>query len=405
MNSIKTASVIFVCVVTAGCANLDAVFHTFSIQRPIGESPDSVSIDAKQRVVLSGKVSETGVRRNADGTETPVTIERPIVCAEPSPDAISAIAQSLSGKANISDVKALELAFGQTESSAYIGLRTQTIQLLRDGMYRICEGYMSGALDKASFNELQRRYQNLMMGLLAVEQLTGTVVAPQIALTSAVAKAATSPGSADTKKRLDSYASAKVATEAATKELQGAQDAAKAQKEVAANAAADKKDEETKKLAAAEAAVTEKSGKKRSAEIAEAYLKESLDAVTPGTQAAATAATANWQLLGLAKPNADYAAVSKGVFDIVNLIVNDSFRGEDCSNIFRAHGSKPSPTAWEQSALESCSGKVKKLTEQAKQVNEINRTQVELAKETDPSKKNSLMKKLDVDVKTLQMLQ
>jgi hypothetical protein len=402
----KVAGVAFVCAITTGCANLDAVFHTFSIQRPIGESSDSVSIDAKQRVVLSGKISETEVRKGTNGTaDVRVTVERPVVCAEPSPDAISAIAQSLSGKANISDVKALELAFGQTESSAYIGLRTQTIQLLRDGMYRICEGYMSGALDKASFNELQRRYQNLMMGLLAVEQLTGAVVAPQLALTSAVAKAAASPGSSEMKNRLNDYASAKVATEAATKELQAAQGAAKTQKDVAANAAADKKDEENKKLATAEAAVTEKAGKKHAAEIVETYLKDSLDAVTPGTQAAATAATANWQLLGLAKPNGDFAAVSKGVFDIVNLIVNDSFRSEDCSNTIRELASKASLTAGERAALDSCLGKVQKLNEQVQQVNKINQTQAELAKETDQGKKSRLLQQLDGDVKTLRMLQ
>ena len=50
-------------------------------------------------------------------------------------------------------------------------------------MYRLCEGYASGALDDIGFARLQRRYQAIMLGLLAIEQLTGATVAKQAVLT------------------------------------------------------------------------------------------------------------------------------------------------------------------------------------------------------------------------------
>src|SRR5205809_6717078 len=56
-------------------------------------------------------------------------------------------------------------------------------------MYRLCEGYAAGALTNAEFNREQRRYQNLMLSLLAIEQLTGAVVPRQVSLGEGTASA------------------------------------------------------------------------------------------------------------------------------------------------------------------------------------------------------------------------
>lgn len=113
-----------------------------------------------------------------------------VICAEPSPDAISALSSSLntSGSFSLSDpsgkeiAAALAIALAQTEAAGYVGLRTQTIQLLRDGMYRLCEGYANAALTRHDYTRLQRRYQNTMLALLAIEQLTGAVATRQVTL-------------------------------------------------------------------------------------------------------------------------------------------------------------------------------------------------------------------------------
>lgn len=156
----------------AGCANLNTVFHRFT-----PDNGESVAVDAKERVIISLKKTYKG--QGPDNTD----LEWRAVCAEPSPDALAAISASAGVSAEVLQ-KALSAALSTNESAASIGLRTQTIQMLRDAMYRLCEGYASGALDEIGFTRLQRRYQNVMLGLLSIEQLTGAVTSRQVVLGS-----------------------------------------------------------------------------------------------------------------------------------------------------------------------------------------------------------------------------
>ena len=148
------------------------------------EAGDSRLIDAKQRAIYATRRP----RFDADGT--PITYvdehgrERTytdtVVCAEPSPDALQATAAALAGEASSQQVEALVRGSASTgDSGVSIGLRTQAITLLRDAYYRLCEGYSNDAMDDIAFNILQQRFQNHMVALLAVEQLTGATVAAQ----------------------------------------------------------------------------------------------------------------------------------------------------------------------------------------------------------------------------------
>lgn len=152
-----------------GCANLMSI-HRQSNITPSSDgakaSPGAelVLMDAKQRGVFSVK--------RGDHT---------VVCAEPSPDALQAVAATTS--LSLQDAKnLLQASTGLSESAANIGLRTQSIQLLRDAMYRVCEGYAGHAIDDDEVTMLHRRYQSLMLGLLAIEQVTGAVTSGQVAL-------------------------------------------------------------------------------------------------------------------------------------------------------------------------------------------------------------------------------
>lgn len=125
-----------------------------------GLSPAGVFIDAEQRAVLSN-------RRGKDVDDIRV------VCAEPAPDALSAIAAQAG--VSVSDISnAVSAEGGVSEAAANIGLRTQTIQTLRDGFYRVCEAYMNG-LSEEQYAIMLRRFQTNMIALLAIEQLTGSV--------------------------------------------------------------------------------------------------------------------------------------------------------------------------------------------------------------------------------------
>lgn len=139
--------------ILTACAN--------SIHRPLNiNEGNGALIDIKQRAIFVSKQTD-------DNSTT-------FVCAEPSPDAMSAFAAETS----LSVQEKVNLAAALQEGATYTGLRTQSIQLLRDGMYRLCEARMSGALDNDEYNLLLRRYQKNMVALLAIEQLTGTVKAP-----------------------------------------------------------------------------------------------------------------------------------------------------------------------------------------------------------------------------------
>lgn len=123
-----------------------------------GKSPAGVFIDAEQRAVLSNRRMDSDLR---------------VVCAEPAPDALSAIAAQAG--VSVSDISnAISAEGGVSEAAANIGLRTQTIQTLRDGFYRVCEAYMNG-LSQEQYSIMLRRFQTNMIALLAIEQLTGAV--------------------------------------------------------------------------------------------------------------------------------------------------------------------------------------------------------------------------------------
>lgn len=127
-----------------------------------GYAPAGVFIDAEQRAVLSN--------RRVDPKSG---VDLRVVCAEPAPDALSAIAAQAG--VSVSDISsAVAAEGGVSEAAANIGLRTQTIQTLRDGFYRVCEAYMNG-LSEEQYSIMLRRFQTNMIALLAIEQLTGAV--------------------------------------------------------------------------------------------------------------------------------------------------------------------------------------------------------------------------------------
>lgn len=143
----------------AGCAN-STIFRKTDLA-----GYNLLSLDAKQRLVISG------VR--PDG--------RRVICAEPSPDAIVAQASYLAASAT-RDAANTALGAGQSESAASIGIRTQTIQLLRDGYFRICEAYLNGAIDDDVYLQVICHIDTFMVALVAIQAIGGVVAAPTVAI-------------------------------------------------------------------------------------------------------------------------------------------------------------------------------------------------------------------------------
>ena len=160
------ACVAIATIALGGCANLNSIHHEFSTPSPNGGAQSrAIAVDAKQRFL----------ELRLDPTETWW-----VMCAEPSPDALAAYSASFAGNAAVqlptgASTKeiAAAVAGAFAEQAAAFGLRTQSITLLRDNAFRLCEGLLNRGLDARQFAILHRRLQNVTIATLAIEQLTG----------------------------------------------------------------------------------------------------------------------------------------------------------------------------------------------------------------------------------------
>ncbi len=172
-----------------GCANMKTVDRTTQLPKYHGDqSGKAIHLDVQQRLVIMNSFEE--------------------YCAEPSPDALAAYSASLGFGFSDSTKKAASLSQALQSSAASIGLRTQSITLMRDALYRMCEAYMNNSLDRAQVAVLLNRSQDLTAVILAVEQLTGATAANQALLTSTASSQA-SAILANTQEKLDAVAKEK----------------------------------------------------------------------------------------------------------------------------------------------------------------------------------------------------
>lgn len=180
MKSLGNVIVIAITSLTLnGCiANMNSVRHKFKIS-----DGKSQLIDVKQRSILVSSKQEK-IEETIGNKTTIRAISHPIVCAEPSPDAMSAYAAEMAAKGGSEGKAYGELSAAMQESASFVGMRTASIQALRDYGYRICEAYMSGAINEIQYESLLRRYQKNLVVLFTIEQLSGVNRVPTIALIS-----------------------------------------------------------------------------------------------------------------------------------------------------------------------------------------------------------------------------
>ena len=199
-----------------GCTTAqNSIFRSFDL-----DDGRSIATDASQRIVINTKTHPT----SRPGRVNP---ER-IVCAEPSPDVASIVANTFGIGLNVLGKGNAALAGGQGTALAQLAERTITVQLLRDQMYRACEAYANGAISGTEYSLLMSRNNDAMVTLMLGETASRTV-GRQLAALSAEASSdasATMPNIAEMVKDL---AEKKTETDKAEKEL----DAAKTEQDAA----------------------------------------------------------------------------------------------------------------------------------------------------------------------------
>lgn len=195
-----------------------ANYHSIYRYQKLPEKEASlVAIDAKQRVILVGNAHSTDKGPNIASTAKNNSGEVGVIpdpdirrfCAEPSPDVFSVVAQALSGSGSLgktADPKALEVAlnaaFSTSEQASSIP-RTQTVNMLRELMYRTCERYLSGGISDLELPLQAIRDQRLIVSILAIEQLTGAI-APRPVTVNMGADAKSGVSQGDAVVRIDS---------------------------------------------------------------------------------------------------------------------------------------------------------------------------------------------------------
>lgn len=154
----STSAAIAASMMLAGCTS---TIHTTS---KLGNT-DVLSLDAKQRVIL-----------NHNGK----------ICAEPSPDALvaqaAAVAAAANGVAPSGQQLNGKLAASLSESAASLAQRTQAIQLMRDGYYRICEAYLNGAIRPQEYRKIVNGIDEFMIALIGIEAIGGTQNVPPVTI-------------------------------------------------------------------------------------------------------------------------------------------------------------------------------------------------------------------------------
>ena len=162
----------------SGCANLNTISRTTPLKSE-GDKGKAIHLDIQQRLLIVNNMDK--------------------YCSEPSPDALAAFAAAMGIGASSPAQGAVSGAGSTSSSAASIGLRTQSITLMRDALYRMCEAYANGELSRSQVMTTLSRSQDLTAVILATEQLTGAVVAQQAALSGTATSDATAVMTATSK--------------------------------------------------------------------------------------------------------------------------------------------------------------------------------------------------------------
>ena len=176
---IAGVGVIAAALALAGCENV-ANRSTIDRITPIPQLTQNAESTGKEETARGGAVAI-----HLDAQQRLVLATAKGYCAEPSPDALAAYVATLGVGATTPSTAEAAVSFANAlqGSAASIGLRTQSITLMRDALYRMCEAANNGNLDDIHVANLLRRSQDLTAVILAVEQLTGAVAANQVILT------------------------------------------------------------------------------------------------------------------------------------------------------------------------------------------------------------------------------
>ncbi|WP_322012935.1 hypothetical protein [Paraburkholderia sp. J12] len=178
----------------------------------LGDTP-YIATTADLRLALA-RPRQPALASAASGADAPAPASSAFdpnytICTEPSPDVAKAISNALTANSTLSaeGLKALgasgasaslseTLAKTQNASLTELGRRLATTQMLRDGLFNLCEAYSNGAIQAIEYSLVLSRYGDTMVTLLAIEALSG-IADNQVSATASSNVAASTAGASD----------------------------------------------------------------------------------------------------------------------------------------------------------------------------------------------------------------
>lgn len=188
----------------AGCANISTLSRTTALPSKSDTKSDGTGSNTN---ITGSNLESRGLAIHLDALQRVVLAKSDIVCPEPAPGALQAYASALALGVNIPGVGGGEAQQASATNAASIGLRTNAVEVLRDYLFSLCLASYNGKITEFDYAHQLGQTQFLVLGLHAIEKLTGTVAAHQVAL-EMNANADASRNLIDTKAMLDRARSA-----------------------------------------------------------------------------------------------------------------------------------------------------------------------------------------------------
>ncbi len=327
----------------------DANFHSIFRTTPNGTGElhsQLVYSDAKQAVSFM-QVGNDNVLR---------------ACAARSPDVFAALSTAFSGDVSAETAKltaALSGAGTSAEQASAFGLRTQLTQSQMELLYQLCIASLNGTLSPDQFATEMHRYQNTMVTMLAIEQVTG-YAKPTVVVIGGNAAAGSADALAATQAKIDDAAKKEAAAKAtldkagtdkkaagtayddAAAALQKAKDDKKPEAEI--KAAQTKVDEADKTKKAADEAVSKADGDLKKATSYRESLEKLLATQQQEVNLSASSATPTVVSPAPTMDAASIAAVAATVEQLQYNHLSQTFIADECLRyLFHPNATKDAP--------------------------------------------------------------
>lgn len=165
----------FLAAAVCALAACNASRETYQLERvPETGGVPGIAVDAKQRLVWTPERPVRFLEQETANQYSYKIAPHKIVCAEPSPDAVSAFAASLNTSLGVALEKVevdASLARSLVESVQQLTQRTEIMQLLRDGYYRACEAYANGMMGEFGYALVVNELDDLILKAVALNAI------------------------------------------------------------------------------------------------------------------------------------------------------------------------------------------------------------------------------------------